>query len=283
MAAQLTRKLKEQGLATLAHLNPGSLPDFVIVGAQKAGTSSLFAALTSHHAISSSLRKEVHYFDLRTDTHPLSWYKGHFLPAFARPGGSIVGEASPSYMFFPDCADAIARACPDARILIVLRDPVSRAISHYHHNRRHLPHLESQTDPEAAIFAETERAGPILADLVNATHADRARAARFAYLTRGHYAEQIERFHTALGRDRVMVIDTQDLANAPENGLSARLTGFLGVADQELVFERRNKGTGTRKADAALERRLAEYYAPHDAKLQALLERPLSWHEGAAL
>lgn len=277
MDVGLIRNLKEQALAVLVRLNPGSLPDFIIVGAQKSGTSSLFSALASHPQIGSSLRKEVHYFDLRTASHSLSWYKGHFAPAFLRGRDAIVGEASPSYMFFPYCADEIAKACPKARILIVLRDPVSRAVSHYRHNRRLVPHLETESDATAAIFAENARVGSILADLDHALPADRARAARFAYLSRGYYAEQIARFHSAFDPQNVLVLDTEDIAGAPGNGIGDHLCDFLGLSPHPLTFETRNVSKEEQPIDPDLRRLLANHFAPRDDELSTLLGRSLSW------
>lgn len=277
MKVRPTRWLKELGLATLVRINRGSLPDFIVVGAQKAGSSSLFAALTSHPKIGSSLRKEVHYFDLRRHSHPLSWYCGHFTPQAKRRIGSITGEASPSYMFFPDCADAIAATCPRARILIVLREPAARALSHYRHNRRTVPHLETETNAAKALFAEQKRVGSILADLANASPQDRALAARFAYLSRGHYADQITRFYSAFGKQQVMVLESEDLSGAPDNGIGDRLCEFLGVPRHTLTFERRNADQSERPVDPDLQCQLETYFAPHDAQLADLLGRRLSW------
>lgn len=281
MARFPVRPVQERVLAGILRVNPGALPDFLIVGAQKAGTSSLFAALCSHPSIRSSLRKEVHYFDLRRDSHALSWYRGHFPPRGLRGPDTLTGEASPSYMFFPDCAEAIAAVCPRARILIVLRDPVRRALSHYRHNRRLHPALETEVDAERALFAETERVGAILARLADATAAERARAARFAYLTRGHYAEQIARFHAAFDPAQIMVLDTGDLAGAPSNGLADRLCAFLGVPSHPLVFERYNTGGGDTAVDPNLVARLTQYYAPHDATLTRLMGRSMYWQDAA--
>lgn len=273
------RRIQEWGLSTLVRLNPGSLPDYVIVGAQKAGTSTLAAALARHPYIYNALRKEVHFFDLRRGSHSLSWYRGHFpavrwISAFDRRR-RVIGEASPSYMFFPDCAPAMAAVCPHAKILIALRDPVTRAVSHYYHNRRVVPHIETEMDPTTAIFTEHLRVGDTLTRLAWATRDERARAARFAYLSRGHYAEQIERYLASFSRQQVMVIDMEDMARDPR-GLSERLCDFLGVDRGPLEFQIRNEGE-SRLRDPELTARLAEHFRPYNDRLQALGIGNFNW------
>ena len=117
------------------------LPSFILVGAQRAGTTSLFRALMSHPLIhSANYHKGVNYFDVNYDR-DFSWYQGHFPTAAClrkrsrrrRPATPITFEASGYYMFHPCAAERMARHLPDVRILAMLRDPVERAYSAYKH------------------------------------------------------------------------------------------------------------------------------------------------------
>jgi hypothetical protein len=105
------------------------LPDFLILGAQKAGTTALYAYLRWHPEITGPSWKEVSYFD-RHYRRGLSWYRGHF-PIGA--GDRLVGEASPGYLFHPLAPERVRATVPDAKLIALLRDPVDRALSHYHH------------------------------------------------------------------------------------------------------------------------------------------------------
>jgi len=109
-----------------------ALPDFLIVGAQKAGTTSLFNWLVKSGVAQSPLLKEVHYFDARWRW-PVN-YRGYFAP---RKEASLIGEATPSYLAFPEVPERAVKVLgSECKIIILLRHPVDRAVSHYFHNRR---------------------------------------------------------------------------------------------------------------------------------------------------
>ncbi|MCZ3386588.1 MAG: sulfotransferase domain-containing protein, partial [Actinomycetia bacterium] len=116
------------------------LPDMLIVGGQRCGTTTLFKALAQHRAfLGPTLRKGVHYFDLRADQ-SLDWYRAHFptrgaVENLRRAGDGrvVVGESSPYYLWHPLAADRIARTLPAVRVVALLRDPVERAYSAHAH------------------------------------------------------------------------------------------------------------------------------------------------------
>lgn len=133
------------------------LPDFLIIGAQKSGTSSLFHYLGQHPALRPAFRKEVHYFDggLKNGE---SWYRSHF--CLDSPGGHQAVkafEASPLYLFHPLAARRIHDRIPGMKLVVVLRNPVERAISQYFHSRRHgresLPLMEALQQEDERLAA----------------------------------------------------------------------------------------------------------------------------------
>ena len=116
---------------------PGRLPDFVIIGAQRCGTSSLYSYLIEHPQIAPATRKELHYFDLNYAAGD-EWYRSQFpqFPDTPFDGRlTVTGEASPYYLFHPMAAERCASVVPDAKLIVMVRDPVERAYSHYHHER----------------------------------------------------------------------------------------------------------------------------------------------------
>jgi hypothetical protein len=245
------------------------LPDFLVIGAQKAGTTALYAYLRRHPAITGPSWKEVSYFD-RHYARGAAWYRGNF----PLRRGRLVGEASPSYLFHPLAPRRAAALVPDARLIALVRDPVERALSHYHHEvdfgREHLSFEDALEQEEARLAGELER---MLADPRYFSRAwwDHT------YLARGRYAEQLERWYAAFPPEQVLVLANEELAGRPAETY-ARVLDFLGAAPHELdsyprVFDREYPDM-----DAATRARLADYFAGPNRRLYDLLGRDLGWN-----
>ena len=249
-----------------------ALPDFLIVGAMKAGTSSLFAALRQHPLVAPPYRKECHYFTLgRPAGRSLSWYRAHF-PLRARMGrGAITGEATPEYGYEPGVIEDVARLLPGVRLILLVRDPAERAVSHYFHEvrmgRETLP-IEAAMAAEEARLAAARAAGP----------AGRETLAHAAYKARGRYHEQVSRYLRVVPRDRLLVLSFADLEDEPA-ALLARTERFLGLPPSggAITVPRRNEGTNRTPVPAAVRDALAAHFAPHDAALADLLGQPVPW------
>ncbi len=212
-------------------------PGFLIVGAQRSGTTSLFRALALHPQVRSPLfHKGVHYFDVQY-TQGRSWYLGHF--PLRRPGRApgedsrvITGEASPYYIHHPAAPARIRADLPDVRLVVLLRDPVERAYSAYQHEvARGFEHeeFERALDLEPRRLAgETERllANPGYRSLSHQHH---------AYVDRSRYARQVRRLFELFGEDRVLVLDSEDFfadpgaAIRPAPGVPATLAVGAGA------------------------------------------------------
>lgn len=191
---------------------PGQLPTFVIAGAQKAGTSSLAATLRKHPEIFVSRPKELHFFD-RHWAKGLDWYQQNFP---AKPRHRAVGEGTPSYLFDPVVRERMHDTLPEARILISLREPVSRAYSHYWHQRR-IGNEPTETFEEA------------LANEEDRSSAKRVkRRVRHAYVARGRYLEQLQGLEELYGRDRIHVLLFEDFIDDRVETLR-RILRFLEV------------------------------------------------------
>ena len=137
------------------------LPNFIIIGAQKCGTTSLYRNLIKHPHIASALRKEVYYFDLKFGKKNTVWYKAYFPTVFytycmekIRGHKLLTGEATPNYIFNPHSPKRVAHLLPQIKLIVMLRNPVDRAYSHY--NMMVKKGLE-QLSFEDAIKSETER------------------------------------------------------------------------------------------------------------------------------
>lgn len=253
------------GQAT-ARLRP--LPDFLILGAQKAGTTALYAYLRWHPDVTGPSFKEVSFFD-RHYARGERWYRAH-MPV--RRSG-MVGEASPSYLFHPLAAERVAEMLPHARLIALLRNPVDRAFSHYQHEvalgREQLPFEDALAREDERMQGELER---MLADPTYFSHA----WWNYTYAARGRYAEQLERWFGAFPREQLLVLLTDDLA-ADTPGTYRRTLDFLGVDARELdsyprIFEREY---GEMEADTR--EQLEQAFAEPNRRLAELLGRELPW------
>jgi hypothetical protein len=247
-----------------------ALPDLVILGAQKAGTTSLFHYLGQHPEVIRPFRKEVHFFDHNFEAGP-RWYRAHFPLSRQLEDGRITFEASPLYLFHPLSAERMAGIVPKAKLIAILRDPVERAISHYFMERRK---GRDRLPLRDALAAEEQRlAGPI---------AERDYAfpgfAHFSYKSRGHYAEQLERYRAVFPAEQLLVLGSDDLFDQPEQTLR-RVFEFAGVDPSFTVadLEARNTGHNRTEADPGIVAELEDYFRPHNERLYRLIGRNLGW------
>ena len=206
----MARRVARWGLVTAGRpLRPARmLPGFLIVGAERCGTTSLFHILRQHPAVFSSTlpRKEVHYFDHKYQRFGLGWYQCHFpLTARARLTARRSGqppvafEATANYMFHPLAPDRIHRDLPGVRLIALVRDPVERAYSAHAHQIG----FGYETEPfERALELEDERLAGEDERLAADPGYDSFRHDHFTYRTRGHYADQLDHLEQIFGRDR---------------------------------------------------------------------------------
>jgi hypothetical protein len=246
-----------------------ALPDAMIIGAMKSGTSSLHYYLTQHPQVIAPLRKEVHYFDLNFGRGE-SWYRANF----GREGQAGVNiDSSPYYLFHPLVPQRAHALVPDAKLVVLLRDPVRRAYSHYWHQRNKGRESLSFEDAIAAEPDRIDRAHELLAS----GEIERSDAHQyFSYLARGRYAEQFERWLQFYPREQLLVLRFEDLARAPLPLTNEALAhvGLSPLGDARLEPRNTLKYPPINPATAE---RLREYFAPHDAALAKLLGRSMQW------
>lgn len=252
---------------TTARLRP--LPDFLILGAQKAGTTALYSFLRRHPGITGPSWKEVSYFDRQYRRGP-AWYRGNFP---LRSGGMIVGEASPSYLFHPLAPARVAALVPGARLIALVRDPVERAHSHYHHE---VAFGREPLSFEDALDAEDERMRGELERMISDPGYFSHAWWDFTYAARGLYAEQLERWYEHFPREQLLVLANEDLSERPRETY-ARVLDFLGAPAHELdayprVFDRDYPPMRPETRE-----RLQARFAEPNERLEQLLGRELGW------
>ena len=184
-----------------ASARAGALPNLIVIGAQKCGTTSLHNYLNAHPEISMSRRKETNFFLGNGERdRGLDWYASNFDPA-----APVRGEASPDYTNLPESAGTAARmrsVVPDARLIYLVRDPLDRMASHYVHRRA--------------------------AGLERRSLADALSDSRGSYVTRSCYATQLKPFLELFPREQILVETHERLLREREVTLR-RIFGFVGV------------------------------------------------------
>ncbi|HEU4450781.1 MAG TPA: sulfotransferase [Gaiellaceae bacterium] len=268
-------------------------PSFLVIGAQRAGTTTLFYHLRRHPNITAprgadprvSWVKELHFFDEKFSL-GFDWYRSFFplevtRRIHRRRGGEVVaGEATPSYIFHPLAPERVAATLPDVRLVALLRDPIERAYSHYQLMRRTgretLSFEEALAKEEkrlAAVAGRTTDDG--IARRRGNWRPDHHRRHR-AYFARGLYAEQLERWFAHFPREQLLVVRAEDMLADPAR-IYADVLAFIGVAPWEPEdFTPRNVGAYA-PIDPELRARLEERYAEPNERLNRLLGRDFGW------
>jgi hypothetical protein len=277
-----------------------ALPDFLVIGAPKAGTTALHAALAQHPGLYMSVIKEPKHFltdgpppmrggpgDAQTYREHV-WRREDYEALFDdAPDGTLRGESTPLYLYDPDAMRRIRRAVPGAKLIAIIRDPVERA----HSNWTHLwsAGLEPEGDFVRACAEEERRTTAGWASF-------------WHYVGLGRYGEQLEHVLSLFPREQVLVIRYRQLVDEPAKTLD-EIFGFLGV-EQGIVTEipRQNvtshpEATLAHRAVAQLLRASAAVgrFLPGSAwdavtgRLERFLQRhsrerqPLSWEQRQAL
>jgi sulfotransferase family protein len=277
-----------EAVTGLNMLTAGSrpLPDFLIIGAQRSGTTSLYRYLLEHpQVMPATPSKGVHYFDLHPER-SLRWYRAHFPTQRARRarerrfGGPIVtGEGSPYYLFHPHGPSRAAAAVPRARVIAMLRDPVERAYSHY--RQEYARGFEDAETFEDALALEPSRlAGERERMLADPAYASRA-VQHHAYVARGEYVDQLAAWREHFPAEQMHVICAERFFADPA-GVYAGVLRFLGLPDPPKApgFKAYNARPAAGMA-AETRERLEAHYAEPNRRLEEFLGMRMDWASGA--
>ena len=241
------------------------MPDFLIIGAQKCGTTSLYHYLVQHPQIVPALQKEVHFFDLNFDK-GLEWYQAQFQPLNSQ-NNLITGEASPYYIFHPLVPERVYQLFPKVKLIALLRNPVDRAISHYYHEVR----LGYETmGLEDAIASEPIRLKGEIEKIIADGNYYSFNHRHFTYLSRGIYIDQLQTWMKYFPKEQFLIIPSDDLFINPDRTLT-KVFEFLGLPAYQLTHYTKYNSGEYPPISQEIYQQLQAYFKPHNQKLETLL------------
>lgn len=258
----------------------GARPDFLVIGAQKAGTTSLYRYLSQHpEIVKNNSWKEIRYYDVPENyAKGYGWYLSNFPYRFSRQG-RLTCDASPNYIYHQHVPQAIARDLGEIKMIAILREPASRAYSawqmYHSFQTSELPHLREVADARTFIEAIED---DFKAESQEENHP-------FYYVDRGKYARQLKNYYQYFDPKNILTIFLDDFKKDLK-GILDDICSFLEIQtfSQEVLdrIEQEKYNVGKYKAeippvDAEKIAELKAYFAPYNEELYQLVGRRYDW------
>jgi hypothetical protein len=258
------------------------MPDFIIIGAQRCGTTSLYNYLISHPCIAPALWKEVHFFDINYERGS-AWYRAHFPTSLykyyveqVRKRALVIGESSPYYIFHPLAPRRVFEMIPEVRLIALLRNPVDRAFSH--HRREARKGFETLSF-EDAIQREEERLRGGADTMFQNENYYSFNHQHYSYLFRGVYVDQLKAWMSFFSRERILILKSEDFFDDPSATLR-QVVEFLNLPDWESKKYKKYGYTHEAEMDIRIREYLVDYFRPHNRRLYEYLGRDFGWDRG---
>ena len=241
-------------------------PDFIIAGASKSGTSSIYYYLSRHPRVLLSHKKEIDFYWKNFDR-GIDWYLAHF-PSISDRLDFLTGEATPNYLRFPQVAQRIKDTFPQTKIIILLRNPVDRAISwHYHKLNTGL----TKVDLETAISTEIDRLATVSeAEIINTGFYDPDNIMSSLYIYK------IKAWIELLGREQFLILKSEEFYDNPLKAMT-QVFNFLGIPNCTLDHYPKVNAGSYDGVNPNIRKTLAEYFAPYNRQLEEYLDMKFNW------
>ena len=259
----------------------GIMPDFIIIGAQKAGSSSLYAYLTQHPLVYAPSTKEIHFFD--TDfSKGKFWYRKHFpsvidkLRASAKGTKFITGEASPYYLYHPLAPNRIFKTLPQVKLIVILRNPIDRAYSQYQHEVR--LGFETLKTFEEAIAQEEQRLNGEVEKIIKNKNYNSFNHRHYSYLSRGIYIDQLKVWCDLFGKSRILIICSENFYQKPAQALK-QVSAFLKLPYVATDYHQKYNAGSYSALQPNTRQSLIDYFKPHNQRLYQYLGEKFDWDQ----
>tara|TARA_Y100001936_G_scaffold169582_1_gene165848 strand:+ start:14113 stop:15009 length:897 start_codon:yes stop_codon:yes gene_type:complete len=258
-------------------------PSFIIIGYPKCGTTSLYDYLIQHPNIGSASRKELDFFNLAYKR-GIQYYKSHFPTTFSKKSFEnkfnskfITGEATPLYISHPYALSRIRKHFPDIKLILLLRNPIDRAFSHYQHQRR--GNLDKITKFEEVINLDKERHKVINEKYENneITHENQGLFMQ-GYIEMGKYINDIERLYDLFDKKQILILFTDEL-NHKRDYVLKTVFEFLGIPEINIPDTTHKNVGNYQDMDIKTRELLIKFYEPYNKKLEDFLDLKLDWNK----
>lgn len=250
------------------------LPDFIIIGVPRAGTTSLYNYLTEHPSILPSLWKEVTFFSGNYNK-GVTWYRSHFplklINKIINPKEKfLTGEATPNYLYHPLVPKRIYKLIPNVKMILLLKNPVDRANSHYWQAVR--------KNCETLSFEEVIKKQMSIEPLSDEElFFSKGTGIAHQYISGGIYINRIKRYFEIFPHEQILILKSEDLYENPTKIMKI-VYEFLNIPSWELKsLIKYNYHEDQKRMDNSLRKELVEYFKPHNEKLYKYLNKNFYW------
>jgi len=276
LSNKVLRKIKfYYGLLTSNHRG---LPDFLLIGGQRCGTTSFYKDICEHPNIVAAIKKEVHFFDGNFNKGE-KWYKAHFASRLYKnrllttnQKNILIGESTPYYLFHPNVPERVCDLIPDVKIIVMLRNPVERAYSHYHHavnKGRELLSFEKAIEREFNVIQKNGLDSFEFSE-------DGFNYKWHSYVSRGIYIRQLKRWFKFFPKNKIMIIKSEEYFADPGSTISV-LYNFLDLPGHQIDRHNILNIGEYKNIDVKVESKLSYFYEPYNEELYRLLNVNFDW------
>ncbi|MFY0673650.1 MAG: sulfotransferase domain-containing protein [Bacteroidia bacterium] len=247
-----------------------ALPNFILIGAQKGGSSALYKFICEHPKVKRAFIKEPHYFSGRHKTDSLNWYRALFP---LKQANTITGEASPSYITHPLSPLRIKDLLPQAKLILIVRNPVERALSNYFHSVKYNREDLSIEKAFARPIADFELEYNKMRDN-DGYHSQFYY--RHGYIHKGFYDFHLANWYMHFAKEQLLVVENNELLNEPEKVYN-KVLDFLELEPfRPDAFNKVNVGS-TKKVDEGLKEELAQYFETSNQRFFEMIGKTYDW------
>ena len=252
-----------------------SLPDFMIIGTARSGTTSLYYDICQHPCVLPAAYDELGYFDSNFHL-GLNWYRSLFPTLFSKwlvkqkKQFAITGEDTPFYIWDPIVAKRILKILPKIKLIVLLRNPVDRAYSNYHLGVRSGTENLSFED---AIKLEIKRLEEINEESKSSIE---KYAIRRSYLAKGFYADQLKIWFEIFNSNQLLIISTEDLKSNPQKVIN-KIYNFLEIPDNHKLIPEKQKKAVYPEMKKETREFLIDFYKKNNTELFSLIGQKFDW------